>query len=115
MSDYDGYRNKFAKHRNDKKIRGASMKKAHSNKYSFMDYNEEYPSNINDIPQSILDEQKKSKEIMDKKKSEIQQNLEDEQKQNNTINNDNNKNESLEDEYEEYSPDYFEPQVYIKK
>lgn len=112
MSDYGGYRNRFAYHRNDKKKSKMLKRNAKNAKEAFM-YDED-SSNINDIPQSILDEQKKAKELMDMKKNEIQQSLIDEQEQNKETNNNNN-NELSEEEYEEFTPDYFEPQVYVKK
>ncbi len=107
--DYDGYKNKFAKHRNDKKNWKNTKKIATKNKMSFMD---EDSYNINDIPQSILDEKKKQEEIiMNKKREDHEKYIQEELNRNNNINNENEEDITE----EEFTPDYFEPIPYIKK
>jgi len=104
MSDFkdDGYRNKYAQFRQEKKNIKQKRKDSYRNKNSFIYDNDS--SNINDIPPTISDD-KDNKLILNKdenvKLEEIKDNVKD-------VNID-------EEEYEEFTPDYFEPVAYVKK
>jgi len=119
MSEWrdEGYRNKNAKFRIDKKNKKQQLKNAQRNKNSFV-YDEE-SSNVNDIPISIYNENKYN----ENQKSKINKNIEDnsillnneDDKLKNKIQIDEKNNDDDDDEYEEFTPDYFEPVVYVKK
>ena len=143
MSEWekDGYRKKNTKFRENKKNIKQQRKISMKNKNSFIYDNES--SNINDVPLSIYNNNKifkngielSSNDIINKDKS-LDDNIIDNDKSlnddnNKSLNDDNNKslnddnNKSLNDilndsiydsdEYEEYTPDYFEPIPYVKK
>ena len=122
MSEWrdEGYRNKNAKFRIDKKNKKQQLKNAQRNKNSFV-YDKE-SSNVNDIPISIYNENKYN----ENQKSKINKNIEDNSillnneddklKNKIQINEKNNDDDDDDDEeYEEFTPDYFEPVVYVKK
>ena len=117
------FRNKYAKFRNDKKNKKSQIKLSHKNKYSFID--DEFGSNINDIPESIRKNNSKINHIDDNISTNCDNNI--------TTNTDTNINTTenniynnisinidnlIEQEYsdeEEFTPDYFEPVAYVKK
>jgi hypothetical protein len=102
------YRNKNAKFRQQKKNQKNQMKKSYKDKFSFMD--DEGSSNINDIPKSIQEEMKNN--LAKQNNNDANSNSTP-----NKLHNDNfivSQDDDIE-EYEEYSPEYFEPQVYVKK
>jgi hypothetical protein len=111
MSDWkdEGYRNKNAKFRNDKKNKKNQIKNAQRNKSSFI-YDE--TTNINDVPEHIY--YNKNNNIQNEK-SEISiiDNVKEDKLLNKT-NKEYDENQS-EEEYEQYDANYFEPVVYVKK
>jgi hypothetical protein len=94
----DGYRNKYAQFRHEKKVIKNRRKESYKNKNSFM--YDDSSSNMNDIPESIYEQnndnsKEPNKEMVNKDKDDKELNLE--------------------NEYEEFTPDYFEPVPYVKK
>lgn len=123
MSEWEkeGYRNKNAKFRVNKRNIKQQRKVSMKNKNSFI--NDENVSNINDIPLSIYNEQK-NKIFQHKNDNESFNNTNDNEcsrinNKSNMINNESNiiNNDIMDDsdEYEEFTPEYFEPIPYVKK
>lgn len=114
MSDYKNknYDNKMKYQ--DKKNKKADIRKARLNSHKYSNYSEEeiYMNGLKDdcVNNNFVNNNlNNSKEVLDIKKNNVKEDIDREIKEN-------NKNiENDEEEYEEFSPDYFEPQVYVKK
>ncbi len=111
MSDYKNknYDNKMKYQ--DKKNKKADIRKARLNSHKYSNYSEEeiYMNGLKDDCINNNLNNSSSKEILDIKKNNVKDDMEKEIEEN-------KKNIEIdEEEYEEFSPDYFEPQVYVKK
>jgi hypothetical protein len=102
----------------NKREKKTDIRNARINSHKYSNYSEEeiYFNGLNkydNINNSIINneiEKVDSKEILNKKKEKINEDLEKEVEENKKINQD----LEYEEEYEEYSPDYFEPKIYNK-